>query len=360
MSAPRETFLSLLRLALDPASRSGNEGLCQDLYRRSAAEWADLLALSREQAVTGLVGEALSLLTERGPGIPDSISTEFMLEMDRTERNARKVRKLSVNLLGALKDAGLHPVLMKGPAVARYYPAPDLRTPGDIDLYIPRSEWQEALSSIIPTLISRPSVKGAGPLTKAPDGSAHYLIDGIDIDLHPKYFDLVPERKERVLPPVPSHEAELLMLSLHILKHAMGPGIGIRQVCDYAMAWRALEGGFDSDALTDCHRSLGTLRWHHLLHDFVSRHFSCHSELPSCHSERSEESAALETIIFSGGNFGHHAASRSKALAGASFFRKFDTLKRYLHRAPFALKYAPKPYCAYIRTLATGNISRQL
>jgi hypothetical protein len=47
--------------------------------------------------------------------------------------------------LTPLHAAGLEPLVMKGPSVARYYPEPGLRPMDDLDLYLPDQQHNEAL-----------------------------------------------------------------------------------------------------------------------------------------------------------------------------------------------------------------------
>src|SRR5262249_19086335 len=50
--------------------------------------------------------------------------------------------------LSVLRRAKLDPILCKGWSVARYYPSPDLRPLGDVDLYLPAGERQRAHDSL--------------------------------------------------------------------------------------------------------------------------------------------------------------------------------------------------------------------
>jgi hypothetical protein len=50
--------------------------------------------------------------------------------------------------VGTLMDAGLEPVVMKGPAVARRYPGPGLRPMDDLDLLLPRERHEDALAAL--------------------------------------------------------------------------------------------------------------------------------------------------------------------------------------------------------------------
>lgn len=83
---------------------------------------------------------------------------------------------------------------------------------------------------------------------------------------HTSYFDL--NLPSDILPPIPSREAEIYMLSLHILKHAMGPGFGLRQECDLAMALHT--PGYDSAVFKRYFRRNGLKAWNNMLCSFIT------------------------------------------------------------------------------------------
>lgn len=330
----------LLRLALQTTPEVPVE--LEALTEFGEDQWAELLTLARQQAVVGLVYDALSRLSvHMDLDMPDSVSTAFMLETDRIVRKNKSVSDLADTLLNVLQENGTSAILMKGPAAGAFYPVPEYRTPGDIDLYCQEKQCPQILyhhmdsSCIVP----------------ASDGSWHCQIRGIDIDIHTHYFDF--ESAKLAYPPVPSPEATLLMLSSHILKHAMGPGVGLRQLCDMAMAYRALDGQYDRGQLRALFQSHGLLKWNILLDDFIALRLGVDIRL----SEKPPaDISPLEKIVLSGGNFGHYNASRAAALAKGDQARKTDTLLRFARRLPFALRYAPRQYLSYLTTLAKGNV----
>jgi hypothetical protein len=271
-----------------------------------------------------------------------------MLEAEKIERRSRKVRQLADELLAGMTAAGLSPVLLKGPSIAALYPVPELRVSGDIDLFVQPSEADAAVAWL----------RGQGAsVVLTPEGALESRLGGIDIDLHTRYFDLAAGKRSR--PPVPSPEATVLMLSAHILKHAMGPGVGLRQICDFAVACRTYPG-------IDGRRLLapsGTVLWGRMLTALVRSRLGMDTGLFP--AGRDVSFAALERIVFSGGNFGHFGAGRQRALFGTgrdrsaenkALGRKADTLRRILRRAPFGLHVAPVEYLHRLFSLILGNL----
>ena len=144
------------------------------------------------------------------------------------------------------------------------------------------------------------------------------------------------------------------MLSAHIFKHASGPGIGLRQFCDMAVAYHKLS--FDPDTLLETYRKAGLLKWNVLLYSFLRKYLGLKDIFGE--AVQAADPSPLLAIIEEGGNFGHYEQSRREALSGETRQRKFDTAKRYLKRFPFALKYAPREAFRYFADLIRGNLSR--
>lgn len=210
------TLLMLVRSAITgiPLSRDALKGLSDEA-------WGNLLREAERQSVTGLLYHALSLMQD-SVSIPEAVSYPLLTRAVQIETATREMMDASRDLTGLLGQYGLHPMEMKGGAVAALYPKPGLREYGDIDLYFPQEEARKTAEVIR---------EHASGVTVAPDGSIHFRYRDLEIDGHFAYFDLSLHGD---LPPVPSPEATLLMLSTHLLKHAMGAGAGLRHVCDMA------------------------------------------------------------------------------------------------------------------------------
>ena len=298
-------------------------------------DWDSLLVLAREQTVTGLLYRAVELLPE-DVEVPSETLLRLIGAADRIRRGNQAIARVSEPLLRDLRTQGFHPVVLKGSMCAARYPQPELRESGDIDLYLPPEEFDAAVRFL---------ETGGTPSTGSPDNSSHFKIDGLDIDLHRHYFDL--HSKENRLPPVPSEAAELLMLSAHILKHATGTGVGLRQCCDMATAVKACQTS--PETLEHYFRQTGTWRWNCLLYSFLEDAFCVSSPFPKT------DPSPLRSILLKGGNFGHYATSRTRRLALSPLRRKADTAFRILRNLPFSLHYAPRETLLRITDLTKGN-----
>ena len=258
-------------------------------------------------------------------------------------RRAEQVSKAAASLIKALEEKGLHPTVMKGPAVAAFYPDPRLRESGDLDIFLQPGEFEAAVDAL--SLID---------YHKDPDGNILYSWEGVPIDQHPRYFDL-HSKKTIGQQADGSPESQLLMLSLHIRKHCMGAGVGLRQICDMAMAYRALLKQSDIQRLLDLYKKSRSSRWNLLLASFIKEYLG-DVPLPYAAGTSLPNPAPLHKIVFSGGSFGHYDPSRRQALKKGGASRKIDTLVRMLRRIPFSLRYSRSELLPFLISLIRGNV----
>ena len=350
----------------------------------SAGEWERVFTLARQQTVTGIAFRGLDFLPEEAAP-PMGIMAKWMAHADRIEQSNRIMNETLAKLYGHFSASGVDAVLQKGQGVAAMYPEPLLRECGDIDFYFPGHDG-----------VSDPLAGISGAVReRQPDDSWSYVVDGIVVEHHAdlvdiqspkakKYVKRLIEEKgfEKVVTGdgvevlVPAPEVNLLLLSSHILKHAFGVGIGLRQFCDYAVARRYYEGRVNEEEMREIWRMTGLEKWQGLLEEVVTgclgeRSFadaqddkchsepcachseqsprseqSCRSEHYPCHSERSEESfskkktGVLLDIVLKGGNFGVYSKDREN-VPRARWARKVQTFKALMGNIDFAFRYAP-------------------
>ena len=300
--------------------------------------WMDLIRTAGHQTVTGLLYKAAERFPE-GYSISERVLFTLMSEVTRIVNRNLKLGEVEKEVLEILRSGGLDPIVMKGSSCAARYPSPELRTGGDIDLYIPEENFQKAVD------VLRSSGTDCSP---KPDSSADFILRGCEVELHRRYFDLHVRRS--ILPPVGTPEAELLMLSAHILKHACGVGVGLRQIVDFALAYKAYPG--DYEQLHALFRRCGLSRWNALLLSFVKDYIDTSADVPG-----RVDSGPLFRIVAGGGNFGHFQTKRLETIYEKSpLRRKLNTAKRFIGRLPFSLRYAPREIFPLLAELLCGNL----
>ena len=344
------------------------------VFPLSAEEWERVFILARQQTVTGIAFRGLDFLPEEAAP-PMGVAAKWMAHADRIEQCNRIMNGTVAKLYGHFASAGVEAVLQKGQGVAAMYPEPLLRECGDIDLYFPGHDGVSDPLAGIPGAVRK----------RQPDNSWSYLVDGIVVEHHADLVDIqcpraktyvkrLIEKKgfEKVVTGdgvevmVPAPEVNLLLLSSHILKHAFGVGIGLRQFCDYAVARKYYEGRVNAEEMREIWKKTGLEKWEWLLEEFIGRdnedfqNDKCRSEQSPCHSERSEESFdkkktdVLLDIVLKGGNFGVYSKDREN-VSHARWVRKMQTFRSLAGNVRFAFRYAPREWFWTIVQLLGGQ-----
>lgn len=307
----------------------------------SSPGWEPVLELGREQAVMGLLLRGVAHLIEDQRPSGSLLPVLQAWEQAFARANARYARVQGA-LLKRLSEAGLHPVVQKGTEAAKYYSDPSIRQVGDIDLYLPGEEFLRARKLF-------PKAR------KASDGAVVFVIEGVTVELHPRYYDihLPPDR----LPAIGSSCGEILLMSAHIFKHAMGPGIGCKQLCDLAVALAWLDGRYDKQELSQTLREAGLLRWHTLLCSLLVADLGLD---PSCclPDFESVDPERLRRIVRASGNFGMADEGRRRSRQWSTLGKKAATAVAFLRRLPFSLRYGSRETLATIWGLAAGNFRK--
>lgn len=333
------------------------------------SEWNTVYQMAIHQTVVGVVYRGILQLPDHLLP-PDGVLVRWVAHMDAIERRNRRMNAVVNELCGVFSDKGIRAVLQKGQGIASLYVSPLMRECGDIDLYFPSAQERRQADE----WVKQQGIK----LNKGADGSVHYEWKGVTVEHHRRLFDLYNpfiqgylgelERQygfdQTEVPPgshvsltVASPQLNLLMLNAHILKHALGLGVGLRQLCDIARAYHAWHDQVNQSELTAMYAKAGIAKWSQLLHrvlvDYLGLPASC---LPaSCQLDppRALSPLPLIRIILQGGNFGQAAIQRSQPQRHSQ--RKISTAQSFLQNAQFAFRYAPWESVGIVSTLLTGQ-----
>lgn len=355
----RNALLSLLRMGLwkrEPENLS--------CFPLSGSSWENLFKLARQQAVTGVVFQGLQYLPDNL--LPaEALLVRWTAEVDSIERKNRKMNAVLEELYSLFREKGLNPVLQKGQGVARFYEHPLSRECGDIDLYFNDTHaWETALS-----YLQRRHIRIKGQA----DDSIFYLWQEVEVEHHRRLLDLYNPFLQRFakrleekhcflfIPASPTSETnitlpspflDLLMLNLHILKHTLGRGIGLRQLCDMACACQQLHEKIDAEEMKSVCQRLGLARWSLLLHAFLVESLG----LPAAclpYPGMASSAQPLSDIVWRGGNFGQYDTGIEQQTDG--WQRKWQTVRSFGRNIRFACHYAPKETFWFFFQLLKGQ-----
>ena len=238
MSIDKDTSLlfSLLRFAL---WHSKNEFPLE----LSEEESLRMLTSASKQAVTGLMADAL---IQNDVQMPQRCVFEIIGTLEQIKNQNKIVNQGVIELHNLMEEAGINYSVMKGQAVAVYYPETLYRQAGDIDYYCAPKDFDRSLAVVKEMWKVKPEIHGSEKHADYDYQGNRYEPHYILTDLHNKknntYLKKLVEddlgaevdiQGARVKTFSPTLHA--LYIFLHLYFHLVEVGVGLRQICDLAM-----------------------------------------------------------------------------------------------------------------------------
>lgn len=320
------------------------------LFPLSEEEWQGVYEEARRQTVVGWVYQGICSLPEEW--MPSAqVLYRWTVDIDRIEERNKTMNRTLLKITGLLEKKGFPVVVLKGQGIAALYEEPLWRECGDIDLYFPSSDNRMKAEAWL--------VEQGIALERKPDGSTLYGYRRTEVEHHSDLFDLQSPKVQDYLKEqmtdkgfewmdmdggnrirVPSPEINLLLLNTHILKHALGKGVGLRQLCDMARAYAVLGKRVDGEEIRHIYRKTGIGKWSSLLHVFLTEVLGMPTSCLPYSDKRKESAEPLLDIVLKGGNFGQHRKGQ-KMQDERIWRRKWNTCRAFWQNAGFSLRYAP-------------------
>ena len=204
--------------------------------------WDKLLKLADDHAITALLYSGVKRLD----GVPEQIVNRTRVAAVSSAMRSHYVLQVQQEIIELLMAEKIPGAVLKGMSVACYYPHPELRMSGDIDLLVSNANL-EAVCQKLTTI------------GFAVDHDIEMHIDlrraDIEVELH-RVVSMFPDTEkarwtsaymEQALQhvqwqqinefsfPVLSINYQLVSLLAHIERHMSRGGIGLRQICDWAV-----------------------------------------------------------------------------------------------------------------------------
>lgn len=279
-------------------------------------DWEKMIQLAQIHCVTGILG----YMSMKYPICPDA---EMKASLRKTCLNtialfARR-NALAETMVAELEKAGIDHILMKGYVLRDYYPVPELRTFGDIDIVI-RSEDRQRSHELMLALGYHVETDWEPVFSYAGNQELYEIhADIMEIDVSEKadyraYF----QQMWRYARPVSGHsyrftpEFHFLYMLTHIAKHIHGSGAGARMYLDVAAFLRRCGGEADWNWICAQLKELKLYDFASVVLTAVEEWFGVASPM-SCRPIEREVMEEFRTFTMEAGVFGHH--QRQGALA---------------------------------------------
>lgn len=279
------------------------------------ADWEQVEELAKDQGV-------LPMLYRGAMKYKDIIPAE-RIRIWRGAMYAAVLQNDRVNLaqseiLGWLAEKGIRAAILKGTSVARYYNPPDMRCLGDIDLLICNSDL-ERVSAIL-------CVNGYELLDQEHGFHVKFQRSDILVEVHYAASE-IPDSEcyqdicqimnsflddilmttlgdERF--PALSETNHALMLLLHMERHMMAEGIGLRQICDWAVYINSISLEHWRRKIEPMLKTCGLSMYAKVITRTCEKYLALSTDnIVWCHESDDKLAYELVCDIFRAGNLGH-------------------------------------------------------
>ena len=256
----QDLFLSLLRCAL-----WGSE-LDVDVANFSRKDLGSVVKMAKSQTVLGLIAHELMTRNEFADLLGSESRERLTMMVQENFFTYQRLNAVLLTIVLELRKHGIDPVLLKGQGISKYYPIPELRQCGDIDIYVGQEKFEKACD-VIGAMSTPEDHQGDIPSLK----HYHTRIGHAFIEIH-RYTDVYwPKRYDRVYQKIsdagmhsnlvpldfvdaevttPSVDFNVFFIFNHLWHHFIADGVGLRQLCDWVRLLHVNHGKIDLDKLS--------------------------------------------------------------------------------------------------------------
>lgn len=302
-----DSFYKLIRIS---AGKSA-----EDFPFLDSNQWYELYALAQQQAIVGVLSRSIEKLSkEKRP--PREIVLRWMLATERIRQLNQHLYKIASNVEALFNNNDFKSCILKGLGIAQLYPNPELRTSGDIDIWVNGSR-KEIISFV-------------GKFSKSSHAVYHHIdglkVEGVEIETHftPSYManPFANRRLQKWIQAektkqfentlnlcedgqihVPTLAFNRVFILHHIYRHFFYEGIGLRQMMDF---YYVLKLGFskeEQDETIRTYKKLNLLNFAGAVVYVLREIFGLEKEF-FITPPNTEYGKILLSEIIAGGNFG--------------------------------------------------------
>ena len=365
MTRTQEAFLDLLRCGLwgtplNPSifgvsERTGDNSGAANLGKESLLsqqEWKKIAEMATEQTMTGVIFDAL-LSLPKALRPPKDIYFNLVAQVGDLEDGGYQMNKAIAYLFHAFDKAGIEVFLLKGQAVAQFYPQPLHRVHGDIDLLVPDAQNFEKAIALMQSLTGEEGepedershvvfslkgvcveVQGLNVYGIGRRCFQHYIdwakdsLKGEPRKLHLQTEKQPNEELQRprtaILPPM---RFDLMFVFVHLMIHFFNGGVGLRQVCDWMRYLHESRSSIDLSQLEKDLNTLGLMpHWQTLASMAVCQLGAPKESIPFYSTSYDRKGHLALNHILRSGNFGVLRTNVFEGKTDSRLLRRFGTL----------------------------------
>jgi len=247
--AEDERLMNLLKDSLTGEKAEATMECCT-LPEDKKTDWDKLILTARKHSVLSLL---YPICERKMCVLPDSVKLAVQKASISAVKQSYRLLFLSKFLISKLQEADIPVVLLKGVATAWFYPVPEYRKSGDVDILLLDTTKLEQCSEILTS---------CGCVKKESQDALHHVAflteNGIEVELHTLIAEPFDNRKinrylETLVATCAEHVQEVEIMGvrlpvlkdgyhayellLHMLQHFLRAGFGMKLLCDWVVFW---------------------------------------------------------------------------------------------------------------------------
>ena len=288
----------------------------------------ELLYLSNVNTVSAIVYSSIKDFDE----VPKDLLDELKNQFAKTTLKMAKYDTVQANLVEKLNNAGFPYAIVKGKTIAKYYPSPELRYMGDIDVLVDPKDFEQAKELFKGFCEDKP-----GQLDNEYEYS--FVNNNVIIELqnnlayerdlsgrfdYDKYFgDLINHRTTDGNVSVIEPEYSFIYNIYHMAQHFYYGGCGVRMIIDIAVMIKHFENDFNWDEIINTLKVIQLYDFAANIYNIIVEWFGIKVKSFSC--EKIEVSEEVQEYFINAGIFG-----RASINSDIIYFRKNDNFFKWL------------------------------
>ena len=226
--------------------RSELWGTSLSFSQLSHNDFDELMEMAGEQTVTGLIGDCL---IKNGVKLEREDALGLYAKMKVIEKANARVNENLVSFVNFMERKEIDYIIVKGQVAGSLYPNPNARMSGDVDLYFVGDNYTK-IKGLVEQRLGK-------QLSKLSDGKhVEFEVNGVIFELHNKLSRLATRKHQEYWDQMIDNAIlkgtdtvtiagkeiktlsatyNALYIFVHLFYHMTASGVGLRQLCDWAM-----------------------------------------------------------------------------------------------------------------------------
>lgn len=304
----------------------------------SKEQWDELFDIACKQTLQGIAYAGIEKLPKEQRPNSELLIKWYHITLNIKKKN-KELTRASIKVSEKFEKEGFRNCILKGQGIAQYYPDPELRMPGDIDIWL-----EGGCDKVIEY------VRNITPDCKPKYHHVDFnVLNGIDIEVHYRptwmYNPFNNRRLQRFFAKrsntefthtvgtnegrlhIPTATFNMVFIPVHIFRHLFDEGIGMRQILDYYFVMQQKEWRAERATCINALWEAGVLRFTRALMYVMQQMFALNEEQMIVDPDERYGKLLMREILLAG-NFGKQDTRFKSAQRGYNAQHLKNQLRR--------------------------------